>query len=376
MGTAAPYTGNFKPQNDQLSRFDGKSRRGTWTLRVRDLFEGDVGTVRAWGVASQKALCDIDTTPPNTTIDAKPPNPSDSSTAQFSFGSNDGGAVFECRLDGAAYAPCGRTAAFGGLSIGSHTLSVRAVDGSDNQDATPATYTWQVTTPGGAGGMPAASFVVAPVEERLADALAGRFKVLAACASRCRATAKLSVSARTARRLGLGRRAVVLGSAAKLRRSAGTATVVVRLSKRARAALRGRASTTVRLRVTVSEGRAKLAVERNVTLRRSGVLRRVAKRGLRLWVACARRCALRGELSLSAREARRLGIRHRGSRRYELATGRVTGTRAPKVLALTVRRSARTTVGRARRVGALLEAVAGAAPNPVRTAKLSKTLRR
>jgi hypothetical protein len=85
---------------------------------------------------------------------------------------------------------------------------------------------------------------------------------------------------------------------------------------------------------------------------------------------------LSGELSLSAREARRLGIRHRGSRRYELAAGKVTAARTARVLALPVRRSARKAVGRARRVGALLEAVAGAAPNPVRTAKLNKTLRR
>ena len=74
QGTA-PYTGNFKPQDDQLSRFDGKSRRGTWTLRVRDLFEGDVGTLRGWGVATQKALCNVDTTPPDTTIASAPRQP-------------------------------------------------------------------------------------------------------------------------------------------------------------------------------------------------------------------------------------------------------------------------------------------------------------
>ena len=44
---SAPYTGSFRPQADQLSRFDGKSRRGTWTLRVRDLSEGDAGTLQA-----------------------------------------------------------------------------------------------------------------------------------------------------------------------------------------------------------------------------------------------------------------------------------------------------------------------------------------
>jgi hypothetical protein len=41
-----------------------------------------------------------------------------------------------------------------------------------------------------------------------------------------------------------------------------------------------------------------------------------------------------------------------------------------------VRRSARKALARARQVGALLEAVAGTAPEPLRTAKLSRTLRR
>ena len=35
--TAAPYTGSFRPQADQLSRFDGESQQGTWTLKVSDL---------------------------------------------------------------------------------------------------------------------------------------------------------------------------------------------------------------------------------------------------------------------------------------------------------------------------------------------------
>ena len=62
------YNGTFRPQNDQLSRFDGKDRRGTWTLRVRDLFETDTGTLRAWGVTSQKALCNFDTDAPATQL--------------------------------------------------------------------------------------------------------------------------------------------------------------------------------------------------------------------------------------------------------------------------------------------------------------------
>jgi len=369
-----PYTGNFRPQGDQLSRFDGTSRRGTWTLRVRDLFEGDTGTLQGWGVSTQKALCNVDTTPPDTTIVSAPANPTSSTSAQFTFGSNDGGATFECRLDGAAYEPCPATMTFGGLALGTHTVSARAIDGSENEDPSPASYSWLIAPD--APPTPAASFVLAPVEERLADALAGRYNVVAACATACRVSAKLGVSGRTARRLDLSRKAFVVGSATKRRGSSGTAKVSVRLGRRARAALRGRALTTATLTVTVTEAGSKLTLKRAVSLRRSAGLKRIASRGLRLWAACVRQCPLSAKLTLSAAQARRIGLKPGNAKRYRLAARRTTAGRTPKVLVLAVRRSARKALGRARRVAALLEAVAGSAPEPLRTAKLSTTLRR
>ncbi len=367
-----PYTGNFKPQNDQLSRFDGKSRRGTWTLRVRDLFEGDTGTLTGWGLATQKALCNIDTTPPSTGIASAPGSPTRATSATFRFTSNDGGATFECALDGAVYEPCAATRTFSGLALGSHTVRARAIDGSDNEDASPATYTWRIDP----DPPPAASFVVAPAEGRLADVLTGRYSVMAACASECRASAKVSVSAKTARRLGLGRRTTSLGKATSRRGSPGTAKVAVKLGRRARAALRGRALTKATLTVTLTEGSAKLTLKRTISVRREAGLRRIASRGLKLWAACARRCPLTAELTLSAAQARELGLKPGRARRYELSSRRITATRSAKTLSLAIRRSARKALSRARRVSALLETIAGTAPDPVRVAKLSTTLRR
>jgi subtilisin-like proprotein convertase family protein len=367
-----PYTGNFKPQNDQLSRFDGKSRRGTWTLRVRDLFEGDTGTLTGWGVATQKALCNIDTTPPSTTIASAPGNPTSATSATFRFASNDIGATFECALDGALYEPCATTRTFTGLALGSHTVRARAIDGSDNEDASPATYTWLIEPE----PTPAASFVVAPAEGRLADVLAGRYSVLAACASACRASAKLSVSAKTARRLGLGRRTTSLGDATSRRKSRGTAKVAVKLNRRARTALRGRALTKATLTATLTEGGSKLTVKRTVSVRQAAGLRRIASRGMKLWAACVRRCPLSATLTLSAAQARKLGLKPGNAKRYELGARRITATRSARTLSLVIRRSARKAISRARRVSALLEAVAGTAPDPVRVAKLSTTLRR
>ena len=70
----APYSGSFRPQTDQLSRFDGEQLQGNWTLRVRDLFEGQTGTLLDWGMSTSTAVCDFDgsvlpdTTPPDTSI--------------------------------------------------------------------------------------------------------------------------------------------------------------------------------------------------------------------------------------------------------------------------------------------------------------------
>ena len=58
------------------------------------------------------------------------------------FGSNLTHATYECSLDGAAFAVCAQNAAFGDLSEGSHTLSVRAVSLAGVRDATPATASW------------------------------------------------------------------------------------------------------------------------------------------------------------------------------------------------------------------------------------------
>jgi hypothetical protein len=217
---------------------------------------------------------------------------------------------------------------------------------------------------------------VAPAEGRLADVLAGRYSVMAACASACRVSAKLSVSAKTARRLGLGRRTTSLGNATSRRGSRGTAKVAVKLNRRARAALRGRALTKATLTVTLTEGGSKLTLKRTISVRRAAGLRRIAARGLRLWAACVRRCPLSAKLTLSAAQARKLGLRPGSAKRYELATRRITATRSAKTLSLAIRPGARKALSRARQVSALLEAVAGTAPDPVRVAKLSTTLRR
>ena len=93
-------------------------------------------------------------TPPNTTITSAVDGrgksianggstPSDRMT--FRFTGTDNGAVtgFECRLDGASFAPCTSPISYLSVSRGTHTFRVRAIDNNGSRDLSPAAFTWQ-----------------------------------------------------------------------------------------------------------------------------------------------------------------------------------------------------------------------------------------
>jgi hypothetical protein len=87
-----------------------------------------------------------DTTPPLTTITSAPPDPSSSPTASFAYASNEPGSTFECKLDGAPFAPCPAAGVvYTGLAGGPHSFQVRASDESGNTDASPAGYSWGIS---------------------------------------------------------------------------------------------------------------------------------------------------------------------------------------------------------------------------------------
>ncbi len=95
----------------------------------------------------------IDTTSPNSQIDANPPALSASGSAEFRFSGSDGGgsgvASFECRrdsLEAGAWATCTSPKQYAALTDGAHKFEVRAVDTAGNVDASPATYSWSIDT--------------------------------------------------------------------------------------------------------------------------------------------------------------------------------------------------------------------------------------
>lgn len=84
---------------------------------------------------------------PNTTINTRPPNPSNSNDAAFTYSASpSAGASFQCSLDAATFAACpagGIT--YMDLADGEHTFQVRAVN-SAGTDPSPASYTWTIDT--------------------------------------------------------------------------------------------------------------------------------------------------------------------------------------------------------------------------------------
>ena len=155
--SAAPYTGSFRPQGDQLERFDGKEQQGTWKLRVSDRYENDTGSLLSWGLTIRTAQCDPDVNPPDTAIQVAPPSRAGSRTASFEFTATKVGTQFQCRLDGGDFSPCTSPQEFGNLPEGSHTFEVRAFDSNGNVDGSPAVYTWTVDVTAPAPRIAAAS---------------------------------------------------------------------------------------------------------------------------------------------------------------------------------------------------------------------------
>jgi hypothetical protein len=226
----------------------------------------------------------------------------------------------------------------------------------------------------------ATDFVIAPSEEQLADALAGRLAVLAGCGSACRVEAKLVVSATTARRLGLrargSTRSVSIGrSSARLSANAARA-LSVPLSRRARSALRRVRSVTATLSVATSAGGRALTLRPSIKLHRRAGLRRIARSGLRLSGACSEACTLRAGLAIDAARARRLGLNPSGGAPVTIAGGTARASSSGSGLTLRLSRSARNAVLRARTLTPTLETFVGASTGPEQRTARRLTLRR
>jgi hypothetical protein len=80
----------------------------------------------------------IDATPPDTAIVSGPSGRTTRLRPPFGFSSSEGGSTFECRIDAAAFAPCGSPFTARMRRRGPHRFEVRAKDPAGNVDPTAA----------------------------------------------------------------------------------------------------------------------------------------------------------------------------------------------------------------------------------------------
>jgi hypothetical protein len=129
-----------------LGLADGKYK---FEIRAIDAAGNVQATPTAFAWTVDNSL--IDSTPPETTIISRPPDPTTSPAASFTYASNEPGSSFQCKLDGGAFNSCSPAGVtYTGLGEGPHTFQVRAKDASDNVDPTPAGYSFQVVLTGSA----------------------------------------------------------------------------------------------------------------------------------------------------------------------------------------------------------------------------------
>ncbi|MBV7339735.1 cadherin-like domain-containing protein [Chloroflexi bacterium TSY] len=119
---------------------------GSAFIDTEGTYKNTVTCIDVTGNVGSAALSvQIDKIGPDTTIHANPLATSTSSDATFEFSGSDalsGIANFECQLDGGGFGLCTSPQSYSGLTNGSHTFEVRAIDEADNVDQTPVSHTW------------------------------------------------------------------------------------------------------------------------------------------------------------------------------------------------------------------------------------------
>jgi hypothetical protein len=136
---------SFACRRDQEITFAPCSSPTTYNL-AQGFHTFDVRATDALGNTGPQASYSwtIDTAPPTTSITGKPSNPSNIESPTFAFTASES-ATFECKLDGAAFAPCSSPNGYTALADGAHTFRVKATDTAGNAGP-ETTYSWTIDT--------------------------------------------------------------------------------------------------------------------------------------------------------------------------------------------------------------------------------------
>src|SRR5439155_6611879 len=96
------------------------------------------------GPASYSWTIDL-TPPPAPTIDTRPADLVNATSAPFTFSDSETGATFLCSLDEAAFVACTSPRTYSSLGDGTHTFNVEAKDAAGNESL-PTSDSWTVDT--------------------------------------------------------------------------------------------------------------------------------------------------------------------------------------------------------------------------------------
>ncbi len=116
-----------------------------------------VSDVAGHSITGQFTVTVVDTTAPNTSIVSATDGLSttvtnggttSSNTMTFIFTGTDNVGVtdYQCSIDSGTFVSCTSPISYTGLTVGSHTFSVKAIDGVSNNDSTPANFGWSVVS--------------------------------------------------------------------------------------------------------------------------------------------------------------------------------------------------------------------------------------
>jgi hypothetical protein len=122
----------------------GRVKKAAWsTGGRRRVLLGVFAMLAAAGVAVVAAGALGANTVPSPTITIRPANPTNSTSASFTFSGAPSGGSYQCKLDATAFVACTSPKPYAGLAAGSHTFQVLAVDKSKKL-SDPTSYTWTI----------------------------------------------------------------------------------------------------------------------------------------------------------------------------------------------------------------------------------------
>jgi subtilisin-like proprotein convertase family protein len=260
-----PLTGTFRPETPaSLSAFDGMDASGTWTLKVVDDSAGDLGTLESWTV-DNSAPCNRSPVA-SFVVAPDPASPGqavDVVSTSRDFDGSIASVAWDLDNDGAFDDAAGDRASRTFASAGTFPVGLKVTDNV-----------------GDTGTLTQSVHVVAPTKPRLAVTLARmrrqklgaalkhglRLRVTLNAAATIRASASLSSA--LARRFGLISRSVVVARGTK-KGKAGSNTVVVKFSRKAKTKLKHARRLKLRVAVSAADASgARSAASRSVTLKR------------------------------------------------------------------------------------------------------------